>query len=131
MPAKRGGASDDFSSDEVAKPSKPHLDPTRTGASHFGLEEVDETGDLSFHAIVTDLFRIGRDPDSNLVIRGDTKASRRHATIRREGIKHILEDNGSSNGTVVNGEKIKGPHELKLGDEVQVGGRTFKYARRP
>lgn len=129
MPAKRRGASDDFGSDDVAKPSRPHLDPTRTGASHFGLEEIDESGGKSFHAIVTDLFQIGRDPESNLVIRGDTKTSRKHATIRRQGIKYVLEDNGSSNGTLVNGEKIDGPHDLKLGDEIQIGKRVFKYAR--
>lgn len=131
MPGKRGGVPDDFSSDEIAQPARPHLDPTRSGASSFGLEEVDQHGDVSFHAIVTALFNIGRDPDSNLVIRKDTKTSRKHATIRRRGERFVIEDNGSSNGTLVNDEKIDGPHGINIGDRIQIGAHTFTFARRP
>jgi pSer/pThr/pTyr-binding forkhead associated (FHA) protein len=127
--AARRNSIDDFSSDDAAKPSGKHLDPTRTGNVKFGLEETDENGEKAFHEIVTDIFRIGRDPDSNLVIRGDTKTSRRHASIKRQGIRYILQDDGSSNGTLVNGGNITGPTDLKLGDIVVIGSREFKFTR--
>lgn len=129
MSGNRSGANDNFSSDEAAPPSKQYLEPTRTGASYFGLEELDEDGDLAFHAIVTNLFQIGRDPNCNLTIKGDTKTSRYHATIKRESEVLVLEDNASSNGTQVNGKKITAPHELKLGDEIQIGKRAFKFTQ--
>lgn len=131
MAGKRDGTRDDFTSDEVAQPAKPHLDPTRSGASSFGLEEIDQHGDVSFHAIVTALFNIGRDPDSNLVIRKDTKTSRKHATIRRKGDRFVIEDNGSSNGTLVNDEKIEGARLLEIGDRILIGTHAFTFARRP
>jgi pSer/pThr/pTyr-binding forkhead associated (FHA) protein len=106
------------------------LDPTRVDAVQAGLEEVDEHGEQLFHTIVTDTFSIGRDPDSNLVIKADTKTSRRHATINRRGIAYILEDNNSSNGTFVNGEKIKEPRVLLVGDRVKIGNREFTFSRK-
>ncbi|MBK8205193.1 MAG: FHA domain-containing protein [Planctomycetes bacterium] len=120
---------DDFSSDDVAKPTSEAMVPTRKSGVQAGLEETVGTETL-FHAIVTDIFNIGRDPECNLVIRKDTKTSRKHATITRQGMAYVLEDNGSSNGTIVNGEKIKGAYELKVGDNVKIGHREFVFARR-
>lgn len=126
--AKRKPA-DDFASDDVAKPTSQAAVPTRKSGAQVGLEETTGTDKL-FHAIVTDIFNIGRAPECNLVIRHDTKTSRMHATITRRGLTHVIQDNGSSNGTVVNGEKIKGSHELKVGDSVKIGHREFVFARR-
>jgi len=126
----RRGPTDDFSSDDVAEPAGPRLDPTRAGAPKFGFEELEETGDVAFHEIVTEIFRIGRDHDSNLVIRGDTKTSRRHAHVQRKGLKFFIADDGSSNGTKVNGKKIDGEHELQSGDIVVIGSHTFKFIKR-
>ena len=128
--ASRRGPTDDFSSDEAAEPSAFRLDPTRAGAAKFGFEEIEESGDTAFHEIVTDIFRIGRDPDGNLVIRGDTKTSRRHSSVQRKGMKYIIQDEGSSNGTKINGTKIDGPYELQPGDTVLIGSHTFKFVKR-
>ncbi|MCB9895320.1 MAG: FHA domain-containing protein [Planctomycetes bacterium] len=106
------------------------LDPTRAGAAKFGFEEIEASGDTAFHEIVTDIFRIGRDRDGNLVIRGDTKTSRRHASVQRKGLKFFIQDEGSSNGTKVNGDKIEGSYELKPGDTVVIGSHTFKFVKR-
>ena len=130
MVARRGGATDDFSSDDVAEESGPHLDPTRTGNVKMGLEETDAKGDVSFHQIVTEEFHIGRDRECNLVIRGDSKTSRRHATITRTPTAFLIKDDGSSNGTKVNGIKIKEPVTLKFGDKIEIGYRTFTFNRR-
>jgi len=124
---KRAGSTDFGDTGKV--PSGPQLDPTRAGAAKFGLEQQ-EGGDVAFHEIVTDLFRIGRDRDGNLVIRGDTKTSRRHASINRKGLKFFIQDDGSSNGTLVNGNKIEGSVELQPGDKVVIGSHTFTFVKR-
>lgn len=120
---------DDFASDDVAKPTNDPMIPTRKSGVQAGLEEVAGSETL-FHAIVTDSFNIGRDPEANLVIRKDTKTSRKHATITRRGQAYFIEDNGSSNGTLVNGAKIAAATELKVGDKVKIGHREFTFARR-
>jgi pSer/pThr/pTyr-binding forkhead associated (FHA) protein len=130
MVARRGGATDDFSSDEAAEHSDHQLEPTRTGEVKIGLEETDEKGDIAFHQIVTDDFHIGRDRSCNLVIRGDSKTSRRHATISRVPTAFMIRDDGSSNGTRVNGSRIKEPVQLKFGDKIEIGHRVFTFNRR-
>ena len=39
---------------------------------------------------------------------------------------YILEDLGSTNGTLLNGEKVKGREYLNPGDEIRIGSSTFK-----
>ncbi len=130
--SNRKGAKE-FATDRVGK--RPHdtaamnMDPTRVDGVYAGLEEGDGEETL-FHRIVTDVFRIGRHPDSNLVIKSDTKVSRRHATIVRREIAYILQDNSSSNGTYVNDARLTAPHELMVGDKVRIGRREFIFSRR-
>jgi pSer/pThr/pTyr-binding forkhead associated (FHA) protein len=106
------------------------MEPTRKTLVYAGLEEVNSEGEPLFHAIVTDIFRIGRDPESNLVIKGDTKTSRRHATILRKGVIYTLHDNASSNGTQLNGQRITSPVELRVGDIITIGSRTYTFNRK-
>jgi hypothetical protein len=62
---------------------------------------------------------LGRDsPDLPL---GDTRISRRHATLRHAAGQWELEDHGSANGTYVNKSRVKGTIVLHAGDQVQVG----------
>jgi pSer/pThr/pTyr-binding forkhead associated (FHA) protein len=67
---------------------------------------------------------LGRDHTADLVL-DDPGISRRHATVRADAGKVTVEDLGSSNGTFVNGERIRGEVELAGGDEVQIGGVVF------
>jgi phosphoserine phosphatase RsbU/P len=50
-------------------------------------------------------FRIGRQPESDLIIR-DTRASRTHARILFEQGEYVIEDCGSRHGTYVNGKRL-------------------------
>ena len=59
----------------------------------------------------------------------DTEASRTHARIRPEVEGWILEDLNSSNGTYVNGHKIKSA-VLESGDQIRLGRTTLVYAIR-
>jgi FHA domain len=62
---------------------------------------------------------IGRQ-DGDLVLE-DPEVSRRHAVLRRSGDSVVVEDLDSTNGTFVNGEKIRGSITLGPGDQVRVG----------
>jgi pSer/pThr/pTyr-binding forkhead associated (FHA) protein len=52
--------------------------------------------------------------------------SRKHAKLRFQGKKILIEDLGSSNGVLVNGAKIVGPTEVLAGSEFQIGEFTVK-----
>jgi len=72
---------------------------------------------------------IGRDPSNTVVLSQDSNVSRRHASIQAQGGQFVIVDNGSSNGTFVNGVRIppQTPHPLRPGDEVQVGMTRFRF----
>ena len=67
---------------------------------------------------------IGRQ-DGDLVLE-DPEVSRRHAVLRRSGESVVVEDLDSTNGTFVNGERIRGPITVGAGDQVRVGRTTLE-----
>jgi pSer/pThr/pTyr-binding forkhead associated (FHA) protein len=75
-------------------------------------------------AVKKEEFLIGRSPECHLCA-GSTSISRKHCAIRRDGTKVTIEDLGSRNGTVVNGEKITGLTELHSGDDIVIGSLGF------
>ncbi|HKE26745.1 MAG TPA: SpoIIE family protein phosphatase [Bryobacteraceae bacterium] len=69
-------------------------------------------------------FRIGRQPDNNLVLR-DSRISRSHARIVAEDGSYVLEDSGSRHGTFVNGARIS-RQALRNSDRIEFGsGESF------
>lgn len=62
---------------------------------------------------------IGRSRISDIVL-VDHGISRQHFLIRQEGGEYVVEDMGSTNGTIVNGRRIE-RHVLVAGDRVQIG----------
>lgn len=69
-------------------------------------------------------FLIGRGADCNLRLRG-TDISRHHCLIHLGKDEANVTDLGSSNGTLVNGMRIRAPKALKSGDELKVGEFVF------
>ena len=69
---------------------------------------------------------MGREADNPIPLPNDTTASRRHATISQADGGFSILDEGSSNGTFVNGAKIT-EQKLSTGDEVQIGGTKFRF----
>jgi pSer/pThr/pTyr-binding forkhead associated (FHA) protein len=67
---------------------------------------------------------IGRQ-DADLVLE-DPEVSRRHAVLRRSGESVVIEDLDSTNGTFVEGERIRKPITLGPGDQVRVGRTTLE-----
>jgi FHA domain-containing protein len=57
----------------------------------------------------------------------DPFASSRHARIERQGTVIVLEDLGSTNGTYLNEEPLRGPQPLHHGDRIRIGDSEFSY----
>jgi hypothetical protein len=61
----------------------------------------------------------------------DTEVSRRHAAVRPGPEGLVIEDLGSSNGTLVNALRISSPTPLRSGDVVTLGQTTFEVEVEP
>jgi predicted component of type VI protein secretion system len=70
-------------------------------------------------------FLVGRAPECKLRPNSDM-VSRRHCMINLGDGKATIRDLGSRNGTLVNGQKIAGEHELRTGDKIKVGPLEFE-----
>jgi len=75
-----------------------------------------------------DQISIGRSADSDIVV-ADPFCSSRHALVYRTPIGFALKDNGSKNGTYLNGRKISEPTDLARGDEIAVGSARVIFDR--
>jgi len=69
-------------------------------------------------------FYIGRAEDCHLTPRSDS-VSRHHCAVLVQGEFVGVRDLGSKRGTFVNGDRIRGEHELKDGDRIRVGELEF------
>jgi len=63
---------------------------------------------------------IGRSARNDVCI-PDPFASRVHAEVRREGDAYVLQDLGSANGTLYNGERVEAALMLAPGGRIQIG----------
>jgi hypothetical protein len=71
---------------------------------------------------------IGRSP-SNSIVLSHRFVSSHHATVRLQGNEVLLVDEGSTNGTFLNGSRITAASRLKPGDAFVVGDTTFRLAQ--
>lgn len=84
-------------------------------------------GDAGRRFDLTDgVFVVGREAGLDLSLEGESTVSRRHAVITVQGGKTSIEDQGSTNGTFVNGQKVSAS-EIKSGDIVQFGAVRFRF----
>jgi pSer/pThr/pTyr-binding forkhead associated (FHA) protein len=77
-------------------------------------------------ALLTDVVRIGRADDNDVVLR-DPRVSRRHAELVRSEHHFELRDLGSRNGTFVNGQSVVEPIEVASGDRLTFGGVHLQF----
>jgi len=76
--------------------------------------------------IVSRVISIGRDPSNDLVL-SDSMVSRRHAILEHRDNQYILRDNNSSNGTMVNGDRVDIEKPLRDGDLVAIGSSRLLF----
>jgi diguanylate cyclase (GGDEF)-like protein len=65
-------------------------------------------------------FAVGRAREADVRL-DDQGVSRQHCRFIRNGDGFLVEDLGSTNGTIVNGKRISRPTQLHAGDRVQLG----------
>jgi serine phosphatase RsbU (regulator of sigma subunit) len=80
---------------------------------------VDPSGHRTRMEITPLPFNIGRQADNHLILR-DSRASRLHARIVREGGEHVIQDAGSRHGVFVNGKRVES-QALHNSDRIEFG----------
>jgi serine phosphatase RsbU (regulator of sigma subunit)/pSer/pThr/pTyr-binding forkhead associated (FHA) protein len=72
-------------------------------------------------------YRVGRAASNELSFPGVMGLSREHLAIERQGTGWVTRDLGSTNGSLVNGERISQPRVLRSGDRITAGQVTLVY----
>src|SRR5438270_682423 len=86
---------------------------------------LDALPDGSRVAIGDEPVTIGRQAECDVVLE-DTNVSRRHAEVRRQGEDYVFVDLGSTNGSKVNGTRVK-QQALTDGDEITLGKTLLRF----
>lgn len=81
--------------------------------------------DVGNHMLVEDEVVIGRDA-AGLLLR-DGLISRNHAQVEHSEEEYRLRDLDSTNGTLLNGERVSGEKPLRDGDKIQIGETVIKF----
>lgn len=71
---------------------------------------------------------IGRNPNASIYVEDDF-VSGNHAMLTFRGRAWFVEDQGSTNGTYVNGHRIERPVALSFGDELTIGRVRMRLER--
>ena len=71
--------------------------------------------------------RIGRHPARPVIIE-EASVSRTHAVIEWDGARYVLTDQGSHNGTLVNGVRANDPIRLAGGERITIGETVLLFA---
>jgi hypothetical protein len=101
--------------------SEPGAAPKLRVATAAGLKSG-AAYDLSQGAV------LGRGDQADIVLE-DSFASSQHARLAPHGDVIVLEDLGSTNGTYLNDEPLRGPQPLHPGDRVRIGDSVFTFER--
>ena len=88
-------------------------------------------GSLGVYPLKQGVTTFGRRPENMVVLTGDLYVSGSHAQISGDGDTFILTDIGSTNGTLLNGERlaINTPVTLDSGDVVVIGATGLCFER--
>lgn len=84
----------------------------------------DDSGTGQVFPIAEETFTIGREADNSLTL-DDSQISEYHAQVRLQGDHLVIEDLGTTNGTIVNGEALKRPYILQASDVISLGNRRL------
>ncbi len=72
---------------------------------------------------------IGRVDECEITVQ-DRRVSREHAEVEVAEGQYRLRDLESSNGTLLNGEKLLGSRRLEHGDKIVIGGYLLRFERK-
>jgi len=103
----------------------------RTVRAH--LQEMREAGPGEvpprLYSLIQGITTFGRRPENTIVLQGDPYVSGLHAQIVGDGDRFLLTDMGSTNGTLLNGDRLPlhEPFPLSEGDVVVIGGTALRF----
>ena len=75
---------------------------------------------------IGDSATLGRSPTADVRV-DDPFASAAHARIFPRGQFMYIEDMGSTNGTHLNGRRLRKPEQLRVADTVRIGDTEYRY----
>ena len=96
-----------------------HINPQLVVVAALGYEPgtVFEIGDSA---------TLGRSPTAEVRV-DDPYASSAHARIFPRGQFMYVEDMGSTNGTYLNGRRLRKPEQLRVSDTIRIGDTEYRY----
>ena len=105
------------------------------GAEQEGLQavlyDISNPNDIKRYELGEKSTVIGRvagyDPEVQYVLASEPTVGRCHALIERRGHSFWITDQGSINGTFVNGDRVTGDRALKHGDIVSIHRHEFEF----
>lgn len=98
-----------------------------TGAMPRADADARRPAPLQFPRGAGDFFSIGRDASCDLAI-ADMTVSRMHARLERTADGWLLTDLASTNGTRVNGWRVRGQVQVRAGDLVRFGDAEYSLS---
>ena len=88
----------------------------------------DLDGKTATVALDRDRITLGRSSANELCYPDDVGLSRQHLALVRRNAQWTVEDLGSKNGTMLNGQRLEGPQPFNPGDRVSAGHLTIEFA---
>ncbi len=115
--------------DNLGSPTVGFDSPSSGKAYHMILTRMGKTDDekSTFKFDLTDKYSVGRSASkSSLSFPKDTAMSGLHCTFYVQDKKIYVRDEGSTNGTFVNGVPITGPYALEKDDTLIIGSNEYR-----
>lgn len=117
-------------------PTEPHAEPSEETSSEAPAKAASTAVLLRGEGtereeripLLGDIVTLGRGRENDIQILNDIKVSRFHCRILREVDTWFIEDNTSSNGTLVDGEPVT-RRELHGGENVGIGNTIFRFLK--
>jgi sigma-B regulation protein RsbU (phosphoserine phosphatase) len=104
---------------DVGAPAEPALSPADL--------VIEANGDKLVLRLEAPSYRVGRAVSNELSYPYVAGLSREHLAVEREGSHWVARDLGSTNGSLVNGERISEPRILRSGDRIDAGQLSLVY----
>ncbi len=105
-------------------------EPLGTGIAWGQLDLFDGRYQNVPYLLSRQFILIGRQNDCDIIL-DDDRASRYHALLAWDHGRGYAHDNGSTNGTKINGQAALGPMPLRHGDIIELAGSQFRFSYSP
>lgn len=107
-------------------PDQRLIEPLGPGVAWGQLEDLIGKYGVQPFILTRQIIILGRQSDCDIIL-DDDRASRYHVFLTWDHDKGYARDNGSTNGTVINGQACQGPVLLHHGDILEVAGSEFRF----